>query len=78
MQSMDTYTRTFTITNEKGNKEQKIHTWKNPYPEMFLKPSEKNEEETKEKNPLMRRPKKKIATNKRKFNMFYAKSKLYR
>ena len=59
MQSMDTYTRTFTVTNEKGNKEQKIHTWKNPYPEMFLKPSEKNEEETKEKNPLMRRPKKK-------------------
>ena len=59
MKSMDTYTRTFTITNEKGEKEQKIHTWKNPYPEMFLKPSEKNEEETKEKNPLMRRPKKK-------------------
>ena len=49
MKSMDTYTRTFTITNEKGEKEQKIHTWKDPYPEMFLKPSEKNEEDIKEK-----------------------------
>ena len=49
MKSMDTYTRTFTITNEKGEKEQKIHTWKAPYPEMFLKPSEKNEEDIKEK-----------------------------
>ena len=49
MKSMETYTRTFTITNEKGEKEQKIHTWKDPYPEMFLKPSEKNEEDIKEK-----------------------------
>ena len=49
MKSMDTYTRTFTITNEKGEKEQKIHTWKNPYPEMFLQPKEKNEEDIKEK-----------------------------
>ena len=49
MKSMDTYTRTFTITNEKGEKEQKIHTWKDPYPEMFLKLSEKNEEDIKEK-----------------------------
>ena len=49
MKSMDTYTRTFTITNEKGEKEQKIHTWKDPYPEMFLQPKEKNEEDIKEK-----------------------------
>ena len=49
MKSMDTYTRTFTITNEKGEKEQKIHTWKNPYPEMFLQPKEKNKEDIKEK-----------------------------
>ena len=48
MNSMNTYTRTFTITNEKGNKEQKIHTWKDPYPEMYFKPQEKTEENVNE------------------------------
>ena len=41
MKSMDTYTKTFNITNEKGIKEERIHTWKNPYPEMYFKPKEK-------------------------------------
>ena len=45
---MDTYTKTFNITNEKGIKEERIHTWKNPYPEMYFKPKEeeKNNENT--------------------------------
>ena len=43
MLSMNIYTRTFTITNEKGIKEQITHTWKNPYPEMYFKPQEKPE-----------------------------------
>ena len=44
MQSMNTYKRTFYITNEKGIKEKKIHTWKNPYPEMYTKSKEKQVE----------------------------------
>ena len=49
-QSMDTYTRTFIITDEKGNKIQKTHTWKNPYPEMYIKPKEEAKEKEKEKD----------------------------
>ena len=47
MQSMDNYKRTFTIINEEGNKEEKIHTWKNPYPEMYSKPENQIEESIK-------------------------------
>ena len=48
MKSMESYTRTFTVTNDKGIKEERIHTWKNPYPEMYFK--SKEEEKNKENN----------------------------
>ena len=47
--SMENYTRTFTIVNEDGILEQKIHTWENPYPEMYSKQKEKDEEDYKQK-----------------------------
>ena len=53
MKSMLTYSRTFTITDEKGNKVQKIHTWKHPYPEMYFKPKEENKGKKKEKDKEM-------------------------
>ena len=52
MQSMDTYTRTFTITDENGHKVKKTHTWKEPYPEMYIKPKEEEKEKDKEKEIL--------------------------
>ena len=44
MYSLNNYTRTFTITNEKGEKIKKVHTWKDPYPPMFFKSKEKDNE----------------------------------
>ena len=38
MDSMNNYTKTFTIVDEKGNKIEKVHTWKDPYPPMYFKP----------------------------------------
>ena len=52
MQSMDIYTRTFTITDENGHKVKKTHTWKEPYPEMYIKPKEEEKEKDKEKEIL--------------------------
>ena len=57
MKSMDTYKRVFFIINEKGIRQQIIHTWANPFPKMYFKlkeslkklPLEKFEE-PKEKN----------------------------
>ena len=49
MDSMDFYEREFTINDESGSKKKIKHTWKNPYPEMYLKKSEKEEEKEKEK-----------------------------
>ena len=42
MKSMDQYERKFKI-NEDGKIVEKIHTWKNPYPEMYFKKSENKE-----------------------------------
>jgi ubiquitin-conjugating enzyme E2 A len=46
MKSMDTYERTFTINDENGETK-KVHTWKNPYPEMYIKPKEEAKEKEK-------------------------------
>lgn len=40
MKSMDTYKRAFFIINEKGIRQQIIHTWANPYPKMNFEPKE--------------------------------------
>ena len=47
MKSMDSYQRTFKI---KDGKEEKtiVHTWKNPYPPIYSKKSDKNEEKNDE------------------------------
>ena len=42
--SMNTYTNTFNIKDENGKTIQKIHTWKNPYPEMYFKQKKKEKE----------------------------------
>ena len=49
MQSMDRYERVFKI-NDEGGIIEKIHTWKNPYPEIYLKKKEKEEKKGKAKN----------------------------
>ena len=41
MNSMNNYKRIFKITNEDGETEI-VHTWKNPYPEMYFKKYDKN------------------------------------
>ena len=44
MKSMDTYEREFKVYEENENKFIIIkHTWKNPYPEMYMKKNDKNE-----------------------------------
>ena len=48
--SMNTYTNTFNIKDENGKTIQKIHTWKNPYPEIYFKQKEKEKEKEKEDN----------------------------
>ena len=65
MNSMLTYSRTFTITDEKGNKVQKIHTWNNPYPEMYFKPKEENIGEKKEKDKEKEKEKEKFENEQR-------------
>ena len=42
MQSMDTYKREFKI-NDNGQEIKIVHTWKNPYPEMYFKKNDKKE-----------------------------------
>ena len=49
-QSMTSYKRAFYITNNEGKKEKKIHTWENPFPEMYFKPKEKDEESSNQKS----------------------------
>ena len=44
MKSMDNYSRTFYIQTEEGIVK-RVHTWKDPYPEMYFKNNEKNEKE---------------------------------
>ena len=46
MKSMDSYEKTFIIRNDKNEEIIKVHTWKNPYPEMYFKNS-LNEEKNK-------------------------------
>ena len=73
MKSMDYYQRKFTVYD--GDKTfTKVHTWKDPYPEMYFKKNDKKNEneEDKEKNKKKRRRRKKNENNKRKFNLFYA------
>ena len=48
MESMENYSRTFPIHTEKGIV-QRVHTWKDPYPEMYFKKNEKNEKNEKDK-----------------------------
>ena len=49
MDSLNTYTRTFIITDENGKKIKKVHTWKDPYPPMFFTDKKKEEEEEDDK-----------------------------
>ena len=44
MKSMDNYSRTFYVNTEQG-RIQKVHTWKNPYPEIFFKNDLKDKNE---------------------------------
>ena len=48
LQSMDNYSRTFYVNTEKS-KIKKVHTWKDPYPEMYFKKSEQDTEKKEEK-----------------------------
>ncbi len=55
MKSMDIYKKTFIIKNDNNEEKIIVHTWKNPYPEMYFKKNEKKEEkeeneENKKKN----------------------------
>ena len=47
-ESMDNYSRTFYVNTEQG-RIKKVHTWSNPYPEMYLKKDDKKEEKKEEK-----------------------------
>ena len=49
MNSMEYYEREFEI-NDNGEIIKKIHTWKNPYPEMYFKKNEKDKKEGKTNN----------------------------
>lgn len=54
MKSMDSYTRTFVLRDEKG--EQKIvHTWQDPYPKMYSRKNQMEEEENEAKDKLERK-----------------------
>ena len=44
MKSMDYYKRTFLIKNDNGE-QTIVHTWKNPYPEMYFKKNDEKKEE---------------------------------
>ena len=46
MNSMNNYSRKFIVQTEQGIVE-KVHTWKNPYPEMYFKKENKDENEIK-------------------------------
>ena len=50
MDSMNNYQRSFKRINDKGKQEIVIHTWNNPYPEMFVKKENDKNGENKEKN----------------------------
>ena len=52
--SMDNYERKFKIHEEKGITT-KIHTWKDPYPEMYFKKKEEKENDKKEKDDEIKR-----------------------
>ena len=63
MKSMDNYKRVFRVQTEKGIV-QKIHTWKDPYPEMYFKKDDKDnkikeKEKEKEKDKEKKEDKKK-------------------
>ena len=45
MNSMNNYQRSFKIENDNGKQETIIHTWKNPYPEMFVKKENEKKDE---------------------------------
>ena len=54
MKSMDSYTRTFVLRDEKG--EHKIvHTWQDPYPKMYSRKNQMEEEENEAKDKLERK-----------------------
>ncbi len=44
LNSMNYYKNIFIITDEKGNKIQRVHTWEDPYPPMYFKPEEKDKD----------------------------------
>ena len=49
MKSMDIYKKSFIIRNDKNEEKTIVHTWKNPYPEMYFK-SDKNSNNNEIKN----------------------------
>jgi ubiquitin-conjugating enzyme E2 A len=51
MKSMDTYERTFIINDENGETK-KVHTWKNPYPEMYFKKEKEKDKKNDNKNEI--------------------------
>ena len=77
MDSMQKYKHIFKIQNEDEEIEM-VHTWRNPYPKMYFKKFDKNNNKNDENDKNKENEKKKNAINKRKLNMFYAKIKLYR
>ena len=55
MKSMEYYEREFTITDENGETKKIIHTWKNPYPEIYMKKDEKGKKEKEKKIDIEKR-----------------------
>jgi len=50
MKSMDIYKRSFTVKNDKNEENIIVHTWKNPYPEMYYKSNDNiNNDESRNK-----------------------------
>ena len=54
MKSMDSYTRTFVLRDEKGQ-QNIIHTWQDPYPKMYSRKNQMEEEENEAKDKLERK-----------------------
>ena len=49
MNSMNNYSSYFKIIDEDGNIQEIIHTWKNPYPQMYFKENEKKDDKNEDK-----------------------------
>ena len=72
MNSMDYYKRVFTI--KEGNKTiKKVHTWKNPYPEMYFKKNDKNNENENKANDKKKEDEKRMELIKENLTCFMLK-----